>query len=294
MSYIYIYLAQVMAAINIVSSKVLVADTSINTLLALRFILASALLFVMHFATKPGGNIAIIKSLSWTDWKFIIAQSLCAGLLFNFFMYQGLKYISASIAGIITSSLPAMVSILGFIILKDKLSSKHKWCIGLVTLGLVIINSSNGHGTDSASVANTQYLGTLLVLIALVPEAIYYLLHRIHAFNMPIFLLSAIVNLINGLILLPFSYADIIPTLYSYNSLEWFDLIILSASSGLFYVFWYLGAKNISSVIAALSTAFMPINTLIIAWVFLSETINLWQGIGMSLVILSIIISSRR
>ena len=293
MSYLYIYLAQVMAAINIVSSKVLVAHTSINTLLALRFILASILLFTLHFATKPRGNIAIIKNLSKTDWKFIIAQSLCAGLLFNFFMYQGLKYTSASIAGIITSSLPAMVSVLGFIILKDKLSLKHKWCIVLVTLGLIIINST-GHTGDSASTTNALYWGTLLVLIALIPEAIYFLLHRIHAFSIPIFLLSAIVNLINGLILLPFSYADIIPTLFSYNSLQWFDLITLSASSGLFYVFWYLGAKNVSSVIAALSTAFMPINTLIIAWAVLSETINLGQGIGMSFVILSIIVSSRR
>lgn len=241
MSYLYIYLAQVMAAINIVSSKVLVAHTSITSLLALRFILASILLFVMHFITKPRGNITIIKNLSWIDWKFIIAQSLCAGLLFNFFMYQGLKYTSASVAGIITSSLPAMVSVLGFIILKDKLSLKHKWCIGLVTVGLVIINSSNGHSV-SATASNTQYLGTLLVLIALIPEAVYYLLHRIYAFSMPIFLLSAIVNLINGLILLPFAYSDIMPALHSYNCLEWFNLIILSTSSGLFYVFWYLGA----------------------------------------------------
>ena len=53
--------------------------------------------------------------------------------------------------------------------------------------------------------------------------------------------------------------------------------------------FWLL---HVSGSTAGLLTATMPIGTLLIAWIFLGETISRLQMIGMLLVIASIILNA--
>ena len=53
-------------------------------------------------------------------------------------------------------------------------------------------------------------------------------------------------------------------------------------------MFWLLGSNNIRGSSAGLTTAFMPIVTLIISYVFLNEKISIVQFVGMVLVIFSI------
>ena len=64
--------------------------------------------------------------------------------------------------------------------------------------------------------------------------------------------------------------------------------------SGLFYVFWFFGCQRVDGVMASLSTAVMPVATVILAWALLGEQLTTGQGIGMGLVILSIVIYARR
>jgi drug/metabolite transporter (DMT)-like permease len=45
---------------------------------------------------------------------------------------------------------------------------------------------------------------------------------------------------------------------------------------------------------ASLSTAIMPVATVIIAWILLGEQLTLWQSIGMGMVIFSIAIYAKR
>ncbi|WP_264770462.1 DMT family transporter, partial [Coxiella burnetii] len=64
--------------------------------------------------------------------------------------------------------------------------------------------------------------------------------------------------------------------------------------SALFYVFWFSGCNHVSSSSAGLITAFMPIATLIIAYLFLGERITVFQLLGLGLVILSIVFNASR
>ena len=73
------------------------------------------------------------------------------------------------------------------------------------------------------------------------------------------------------------------------------DMLILFAiglASALFYVFWYLGCQHISGAAAGLFTAVMPVATLLIAWLFLGETILIVQMLGILLVLISIVLNA--
>ncbi len=75
---------------------------------------------------------------------------------------------------------------------------------------------------------------------------------------------------------------------------NWLTLFILGLAAGLFFIFWFLGCQRIDGVMTSLSTATMPIATVVLAWAVLGEHLTPFQTIGMGLVILSIFVCAKR
>src|SRR5690606_22089059 len=133
-------------------------------------------------------------------------------------------------------------------------------------------------------------LGDLIILIALVPEALYYVITKAIPLNISPLIGSMMINIINALIILPlmfFIHYEFIPLLSLW---QWCVLFILGITSGLFYLFWSKGCLHIEASTAGMMTALMPIFTLIMSWIFLSEGISFIQFIGMLFIIFSIFV----
>lgn len=288
---LFLVLAQVMVGINIVLSKYMLSSLPILCILALRFSLASIILLPLHWLT-PAKRLPVstyFSQLKRRDWFFIFAQALSAGVLFNFLILWGLRYTDANVAGIITSALPAIIAIMSWIVLGEKISGKKAICVGLATLGLVVIACDKLIGIK----VRHSFLGDAFVLASLLPEASYYILSKMHVNSLPIFLISSLLNGINALLLLSCLGFTAWGGL-TIHALDWLILIFLGLSSGLFYVFWYVGCQKVDGVMASLSTAVMPIATVSIAWLILGEQLTTGQTIGMAMVILSIAAYARR
>ncbi|KTD53686.1 transmembrane protein [Legionella santicrucis] len=287
----FLILAQIMVGVNIVASKYVLSSIPILFILTLRFTLAAIILFFLHWLTPSKKNSIgyYFSKLKQKDWFFIIAQALSAGILFNFFMLGGLQYTDANVAGIITSALPALIALMSWIILSEKISGKKIICVGFATLGLAIIGCDKLSGVR----ASHSFLGDMLVLLSLIPEATYYILSKMHTPLLPVFLISSLLNAINAILLLVCLF------FYSWDNLsihffDWLILLVLGLSTGLFYVFWYLGCQKVDGVMASLSTAVMPLATVILAWIVLGEHLTTGQTIGMGMVLLSIATYARR
>lgn len=288
---VFLILAQVMVGINIVFSKYVLSTVPIMFVLATRFALAAAILLPLHWLTsaRKKSIYSYFTQLNKRDWLFIFAQALCAGIFFNFLMLLGLRYTDANVAGIITSALPALIAIMSWLILGEKISSKKMICVFFATVGLVIIAWNQFHGVDTSH----SFLGDIIIFLSLFPEATYYILCKIYTNSLPIFLMSSILNAINAILLF------FILAIYSGIPLDvqfsdWIILFILGLSSGFFYVFWYFGCQNTDGMMASLSTAIMPVATVLIAWTFLGEQLTFWQAIGMSMILLSIVTYAKK
>lgn len=288
---LYLTLAQIMVALNIVISKSLLASIPILVMMNIRFAIAALVLLPLHFLS-PHRHIPwqeYFKQLTRKDWIFLLAQALCAGVLFNFLMLSGLHATDANIAGIITSALPAMIAIFSWIFLKELISYKKILCILLATAGLLVI------AFDKFTTVGEEhsFVGDAIILLSLVPEAGYYILTKVHTCKLPIFLTSSLLNAINALLLLPISIAQGWNPLVMSSS-HWLIMIVLGISASLFYVFWLFGCKLVDGLMASLSTAIMPIATVLIAWLLLHEDLSIAEGLGLSLVLLSIVVYSRQ
>lgn len=288
---IFLILAQSMIAVNIVSSKYLLVNIPTLVLIAMRFFFATLLSLPLYWLI-PINKSSLrydLSQISSHDWLFILAQALCAGLLFNSLMMLGLRDSDANVAGIITSAMPAIIAVFSCWFLGEKLSIKIIICILLACIGLAIIACDKLQGVA----VNHTMRGDLLILASMIPEAAYYILAKIHRNHLPVFIASSLINGINALILLCFlPFIDM-----SSLSIHLGDsalIFVISVSSVLFYVFWFLGCQQLNGIVASLSTLAMPIMTVILAWLFLGEQLSIIQGAGMMFVVLSIFVYAKR
>ncbi|MGV3740658.1 MAG: DMT family transporter [Gammaproteobacteria bacterium] len=287
---LWLTLAQIMVALNIVMSKSLLVTIPVIIMMTIRFSIASVVLLPLHWLSPDHQKplFSYFTALNRKDWIFLFAQALSAGVLFNCLMLTGLHATDANVAGIITSALPAMIALFSWLFLKEKISFKKSLCILLATCGLLVIafDKFTAIGEDHS------FFGDAIVLISLIPEAGYYILTKIYTSKLPVFLMSALLNAINAIILIPIAYAQH----WDLNNLsthDWSILFILGISAGLFYAFWLFGSQKVSGIMASLLTAIMPIATVLFAWIMLHEALNIHQTIGLSMVLFSIIIYAR-
>ena len=198
---LWLSLAQIMVAVNIVMSKSLLDTIPVLIMMTIRFSIATFVLIPLHWLTPERKQpcLSYFTALNRKDWIFLIAQALSAGVLFNCLMLTGLHATDANVAGIITSALPAMIALFSWLFLKESISFKKLSCILLATMGLLVIAFDKFTTVGK----NHSFFGDAIVFIALIPEAGYYILTKIHTSKLPVFLTSSLLNGINALILLP-------------------------------------------------------------------------------------------
>lgn len=228
--------------------------------------------------------------LSKMHWFLLTIQGLCGGLFFNLFLIMGLKYTSASMAGMVISLLPAVIAILAMVVFKEKLSGWQKLGILVALIGLIIING--GQGSLSFSGHSSELVGFAFVFLALLPEASYCLISKKYNNQQPLLVFSGILNAVNVIGLLPFilMYSHSTPLIVDKASIE--ILFFTGIASALFYISWSQGIKHVSASKGGIFTALGPLLTVLVAWITLGESINFYQSIGMVLVVTSILLSN--
>ena len=288
--FLALILSQLMVGINIVGAKYLLLHIPIILILCTRFMIATTFLGCVHWffnLKKPSPSKVRLRDLHSKTWGIIVAQALCAGVLFNFLLLTGLHYTDASIAGLITSVLPAIIALLSILFLRERANFFTSLCILFAILGLLSINLHSFHLSNLRSL-----LGSAIVLIALLPEAMYYVLSKLYHNHLSIFTVALLMNAINLAVVLIIASFTLHLNHYNLSLSDVLILITIGLASAMFYVFWYSGCQYINGSTAGLLTAIMPIGTLLLAWIFLGETINKLQLFGMLLVIASIIINA--
>ena len=176
-----------------------------------------------------------------------------------------------------------------FLILGIRLTRLKVICVALAVVGLFIININ---GMVQPQITGLNLLGDFIILIAMVPEAMYYVFAKALPLNIKPLTGSILINSINAIILAPFLFFTHYDTLEHINWLQWLIILLLGVTSGLFYLFWSKGCEYLEASTTGMMTALMPIFTLILSWIFLSETLSLTQGLAMLLIIGSIIVGN--
>ena len=274
--------AMTMTGANVPVAKRLVTAFEPETLLALRFALATVVLVPLAHA-ESGPRLA---DLSARQWRSIAILGVVGSVMFTWFILAGVQRTSAASAGIILSALPAVVALIGFA-RGDRPRFADVAMIGLAVVGVALVQVHTMH--DGAS-GHDSLPGNLLVLMAVLCEAAFVIAARRISAEVAPMRLCLGVALVSLLATLPGALATAdTARLVAVPAATWalFAGYVLT-SSVLCTWLWYLGVRHVEPWATGLATAAVPVAALATSVFAFAEMASALQVAGAALVVAAI------
>lgn len=291
--YLDLSIAQICIAANTVAAKYLLQVMPVYFYLGIRFALTFVMLSILM---RIRNEVTVDENhpkgyLTRKDWALLWAGSLCAGPLFNMLLMLGMKYTTATSAGIVMSTLPAMLAIFSFFFLGERLAPRKWFAIGLAMCGLVILSMDSTAGVSGK--AEGSLFGDFLVFLSVIPEALYSIFMKLLNRRVTAMGTAVISNLMSTAVLaIPFGFACQDVDLANIPWTAWWVIASTIVCSTGFYWLWARGLTVIPASTSALFASIMPVATSIIAVILLGEIFTLYDTLGMGTILASILLGT--
>ena len=278
---IFLAIAFVLAGSSVVVARYVSGNLQPFTITFMSLVFASitALLF------RGKSIITTARKLSKRHWVILFLQAVFGVFLFRVFLTFGLKYTSAIEAGIVIGTAPAITAILARFI--------------LTSIGVLVLQ---GFPFNINTFEMNHFLGNLLVIGAASSEALFTTLSRkAHIdvnenYDLHPFVQSGIVSIIALFLCTipmilesPYIVLTELP-INGWIALIWYGSIVTVIA----FACMFKGAKHCDGYTIATFTGLIPMSALILSIFVLKEIITVNKIIGCGLIIISIIIMSRK
>lgn len=217
------------------------------------------------------------------DWLIILGVALIGNIGFSFFMLYGMKMISGVMGSIIMSLTPAVTAIAAIIFLSESVNARKIGALALGVAGVAVMHMTSGESGQGD--VNSNWLGALLIFLAICCEATYTLLGKVGSSRMKPITLAALSALLSGLLLAPWvimqwpTEAIRQATLQDWSALAWWGVGTMALGS----LCWYRGIQKVPGHIAAGFMVVMPISALLLSYWLLGEAFKWIHAAGFGL-----------
>ncbi|VVE82342.1 EamA family transporter [Pandoraea sputorum] len=282
-------LAMTFVGTNVGIGKTMVAVMPVAAFALWRFVIAI-------IALAPRYRPSAMRRVTRSQWGHLFVQTFFGTFLFTLLMLYGVRMTTATAAGVITATLPACVALLSWAVLREHPSRRALVSIGLAIAGVALLNASRGdaHGASGADASSGAWLGNALVLGAVVCEAIYVIVSKRLAAELPAIDICAYTHLIGGLLMLPLGIVGLMAVDYSALTPGHWALIVwygLAASVFSFFL-WMRGIRHVSAQLAGVFTAMVPVAATAYGVIFLGERLSVAQGGALTLTVAGIVLAA--
>ncbi|BET13428.1 DMT family transporter [Pandoraea sputorum] len=282
-------LAMTFVGANVGIGKTMVAVMPVAAFALWRFVIAI-------IALAPRYRPSAMRRVTRSQWGHLFVQTFFGTFLFTLLMLYGVRMTTATAAGVITATLPACVALLSWAVLREHPSRRTLVSIGLAIAGVALLNASRGdaHGASGADASSGAWLGNALVLGAVVCEAIYVIVSKRLAAELPAIDICAYTHLIGGLLMLPLGIVGLMAVDYSALTPGHWALIVwygLAASVFSFFL-WMRGIRHVSAQLAGVFTAMVPVAATAYGVIFLGERLSVAQGGALALTVAGIVLAA--
>ena len=288
---LFLILSMLFVGSNVGIGKSIVAFVPVAILATLRFVIAIAVLWPLFSPVK-------MRAVRRAEWLNLFLQAFFGTFMFTLLMLNGVQRTSAVAAGVITSTIPAIVALFAWLILREKPNGRALVSIALAIAGVVTINLANG-GTsahEAGAASSGSLTGNLLILGAVCCESIYVILSRRLTQTLAPIDICAYTHLFGLFLMLPlgatamwqFDYASVPAATWAL--VVWYGL---SASIFSFWL-WMKGIRHVPGSLAGVFSAVLPVAAAAYGIAFLGERPTLAHGIALACVVTGIVLASLR
>lgn len=273
----YLLLTASMALVGsyVALSKPLLTVFPVLVLALLRFGIAAV---VMLPFTGPARGEA---PLTRREHLQLFFMSFFGNFLFSIAMLNGIARTTATAAGVILATLPAVVALLSWIFLRERLGPRVLAAIALAVVGITVLQFARHAGAS----AQASLLGNALMLGAVLCEAIYVIFARRLAAQRSALRVSALINLWGLTLIAPWGLAQWHQVDFGAVSAGlWALLAFYSIAASLVSVWlWMTGMKVVPASEAGVFTVALPISATLVGVGLLGESFSLLHAVALLL-----------
>ena len=255
-------------------SKPLVAALPVFLLAWLRFGIAAVAL--LPWTRRDPGE----PPVSTAQWRTLFVQSFFGNFLFSICMLNGVSMTSASAAGVILATLPAVVALFSWAFLRERLDGRAWTAVALAVAGVSTLSLARG-GADGAT-PGTSVMGNLLVFGCVCCEAVYVILGKRLTATLPPMRISALINLFGLALMTPFGIAQARDFDFAALGAGIWELLTFYAiaASVLATWLWLSGQKHVPASHSGVFTIAMPIAASLVGVLWLGEHCVALHGVA--------------
>ena len=267
---------------NVAVAKVLSEALPIPLVAFLRCVLACLVLWPLA-RLRDGAGAAPGRALRLN----LALQAVFGTALYNAGLLAGLRLTGALEAGLVLSTLPAVVALGAAAWLRETVPPRV-WAA--VALAVAAVGAITMARTDGGAGGGGSALGDALVFSGVCGEAIYVLLARRIAGRVPVLTASLWMQAWSAAVLLPFALPGLgaIGALAAEPGLAGLLLFHSLTASVLCVVLWYAGLRRVPAGTAGLFTAFLPGVAALVAVSVLGEPFSAVHAVAFGLMAASL------
>jgi len=285
-AYLELSSAMIIVGSTVVVGKVITSGFPVFLASGLRFALSSVILLPMLAKANNG-----FPSVGRKDGFILFLQAFAGNFLFGILLLYGLRLTSATESGIIIGTTSAVIGLISFVFLREKMSWNSSAGIVLATLGVVVINilgSSSQIGEGSNPI-----LGNLLVLGAVIGEALWTILGKVVSGRVTPLTIASLTSFFGFLMFLPFVVFE--AGSYDFSSVPlagWIPIVYYGVSTVGAYILWYRGVAKVLSSTAGVLTGILPVSAVLLSYLVLREPVFWFHWVGILCVLSAIVLTS--
>ena len=257
-------------------SKPLVAALPVFALAFLRFAIGAVAM--VPWTARSAGE----APLTGSEHRWLFLMSFFGNFLFSVCMLSGIQRTTATAAGVILATLPAVVALLSRVFLREELTRRTLFAIALAVAGIVLLQFVK---EDDGTSAQQQLLGNLLMFGAVICEASYVILGKRLAQTRTPLRVSALINLWGLALTAPLGLWQLARTdLSPMTAGLWTLLLFYSLAAGLFSVWmWVSGLRHVPANQAGVFTVALPIAATAVGVLLLGERFTALHAAALAL-----------
>ena len=272
-------------------SKPLVAAIPVFLLAWLRFGIGG--LAMLHWLRKPMGELPMTGQTR----KLLFLESFLGNFLFSICMLFGVSLTSAVSAGVIMASIPAVVAVLSWAFLRERIGPRIWAAVGCAALGIGLLGLAkpqSGPGVGSTAEAAGAWLGNLLVFGAVLCEASYAVIGKKLTGALAPRRITALINLWGFALVTPFGLWMALR--FDFGTVQpgvWVLLVFYSLAASVWTVWlWMTGLKAVPASQGGVFTVMLPVSAALVGVLVLGEQLGALQLLAFALALAGVVLAT--
>ena len=232
--------------------------------------------------------------LSGRTHGLLFLESFFGNFLFTVCMVTGVGLTNAVTAGVTMSAIPVAVAVLSWLLLRERIAARIWWAVALAVLGIAIYAWAKPAADAAQDRASASLWGPLLLLGAVLCEAIYAVIGKRLTANVSPKRISAIINLWGFALSTPvglymawqFDFAQV-------GLAVWGLLLFYALAASVWTVWlWMTGLRAVPAAQAGVMTVMLPISAALVGVTVLGERINGMQMLALGIALLGVLVAT--